>query len=93
MPTRRRFLRTAAVGATLPLLAPTSTVEAGDPPATIDQALAAIVRLRFKHLTEAQFKTVQARLPGGVAMGEALKRVALSPLDEPCTVFVADVAE
>ncbi len=90
--TRRRFLQAAAVGAALPLIAP-STAEAGDQPASVDQALGAIARLRFKHLTEAQFKTVQVGIQRGVVMGEILKRFALDPVDEPATIFVSDVAE
>jgi ABC-type transport system involved in cytochrome c biogenesis ATPase subunit len=86
--TRRRFLQAAAVGATLPLIA-----EAGDPPASADAALTAIVRLRFKHLTEAQVKTVQAGIQRGLAMADALKRFPLDPVDEPATIFVADSAE
>ena len=67
--------------------------EAGDPPASADSALAAIVRLRFKHLTEAQFKSVQTGIQRGLAMGDALKRSPLDPVDEPATIFVADKAE
>ena len=89
--TRRRFLQAAAVGATLPLLA--ESAEAGDPPASADAALTAIVRLRFKHLTEAQIKTVQIGIQRGLAMGDALKRFTLDPVDEPATIFVADIAE
>ena len=89
--TRRRFLQAAAVGAALPLVA-SPTVEAGEP-ASADQSLLAIVRERFKHLTEDQLKAVQRGLRNGLAAAEALKRVRLDPLDEPATVFVADVAE
>jgi hypothetical protein len=90
--TRRRFLQSAAVGAASPLIA-TPNADAGDPPASVDQALGAIARLRFKHLTEAQFKTVQTGVQRGVVMGEILKRFALDPVDEPATIFVSDVAE
>ena len=85
--TRRRFLQAAAVGSVLPLAA-----QAGDPPSA-DQSLLAIVRQRFKHLTEDQLKAVLPGLQRGVASAEVLKRVRLTPLDEPATVFVADVAE
>ena len=91
--TRRRFLQAAAVGAALPLLGETPTAEAGDPPASADAALTAIVRLRFKHLTEAQIKTVQTGIQRGLVMGDALKRFTLDPVDEPATIFVVDVAE
>ncbi len=91
-PTRRRFLQAAAVGAALPLIA-TPSANAGDPPANAEQALTAIVRQRYKHLTEAQIKTVQAGVQRGLAMGELLKRSPLDPVDEPATVFVADIAE
>jgi hypothetical protein len=87
--TRRRFLQAAAVGAALPLIADASQ----DAPASADQALAAIVRLRFKHLTEDQLKTVQTSLQRGLASAEILKRIRLDPTDEPATVFVSDVAE
>jgi bifunctional DNA-binding transcriptional regulator/antitoxin component of YhaV-PrlF toxin-antitoxin module len=40
-----------------------------------------------------QFKTVQTGIQRGVVMGEILKRFALDPVDEPATIFVADVAE
>ena len=90
--TRRRFLQTAAVGAALPLI-PTPTVDAGDPPASADASLTAIVRQRFKHLSEAQIKTVQTGIQRGVAMADLLKRSPLDPVDEPCTIFVADIAE
>ena len=89
IPTRRRFLQAAAVGATLPLI----TEAAQDPPASADQALLAIARLRFKHLTEEQLKAVAGSLRIGLASAEILKRVRLEPTDEPCTVFVADLPE
>jgi len=91
-PTRRRFLHAAAVGATLPLVA-TPSAQAGDPPVSADQALTAIVRQRYKHLTEAQVKIVQTGVQRGLAMAEILKRSPLDPVDEPATIFVADVAE
>lgn len=90
-PTRRRFLQAAVVGAALPLVAG-PVAQAGEP-ASADQALLAIVRERFKHLTEDQFKAVQRGLQNGLAAAEALKRVRLDALDEPATIFVADVAE
>ncbi len=55
-PTRRRVLRAAAIAGASALGA---TASAGEPPASADQALTAMVRLRFKHLTEEQIKTVQ----------------------------------
>lgn len=89
--TRRRFLQAAAIGAALPLVVAPS-VQAGEP-ASADQSLLAIVRERFKHLTADQLKAVQRGLQNGLAAAEALKRVRLDPLDEPATVFVADLAE
>jgi hypothetical protein len=88
--TRRRFLQAATAGA-LPLLADTAIAQ--DAPATADQALAVIVRLRFKHLSEDQLKAVQTNLRRGLASAEVLNRVRLDPTDEPATVFVSDVAE
>ena len=90
-PTRRRFLQAAAVGAALPLAAPPTI--AGEPPASANQALLAIVRQRFKFLTEDQFKAVQRGLQGGLGSAEVLRRVSLDPVDEPTTIFVPDVAE
>jgi hypothetical protein len=75
----------------LPLLA--ATAEAGDAPTSVDLSLLAIVRLRFKHLTEDQLKSVGRGILNGLASAETLKRVRLDPLDEPATVFVADVPE
>jgi hypothetical protein len=89
--TRRRVLQAAGLGAALPLLGG-SPAEAGEP-ASADQALLSIVRQRFKHLTEDQLKAVQRGLLNGIASAETLKRVRLDPLDEPASVFVADVAE
>ncbi len=89
-PTRRRFLQAAAVGAALPLVADAAAQE---PPATAAQALQSIVRLRYRYLTEDQLKAVQQGLEIGQASAEILKRVRLDPTDEPCTVFVADLAE
>ncbi len=89
---RRRFLQAAVLGATAPLIG-ASIAEAGDQPASPDYALSAIVRQRFKHLSEAQLKAVHTGLQRGVAMGEILKRSSLDPVDEPATIFVADVAE
>ena len=89
-PTRRRFLQAAAVGATLPLLA--SPTEAGEP-TRADDALTAIVRARFRFLNEAQVKAVQAAIQRNLTSAEALRRVTLDPVDEPATIFVADVAE
>jgi uncharacterized membrane protein len=90
---RRRFLQAAAVGAALPLAAAAPALAAeGDPPASADAALTAIVRLRFKHLTEAQIKAVQAGIQRTLAAGDALRRINLDPVDEPATIFVADVA-
>lgn len=92
MKTRRRFLQAAAAGAALPLLGE-APVEAGETILGPDLALAAIVRQRFKHLNAAQLKSVQAGLQRGLAIGEFLKRVPLDPLDEPATIFVADLPE
>ena len=89
--TRRRLLQAAGAGAALPLLGE-ATAEAGEP-ASADQALLAIVRQRFKHLTEDQLKAVQRGLQSGIGAAEVLKRVRLDPLDEPASVFVADIAE
>lgn len=89
--TRRRFLQTAAVGAALPI-AEALSAQPGDPPSA-DQSLLAIIRQRFKFLTEDQLKAVQRGLQSGLAVGEVLKRTRLGPLDEPATVFVSDVAE
>ena len=89
MATRRRFLQAAAVAATLPLIAEA----AQEAPTTADQALHAIVRMRFKHRTEEQLKAVQASLRAGLANGDALRRVRLEATDEPATVFLADIAE
>ena len=88
--TRRRFLQAAAVGA-VPLL--DTIAQAGEPPANPAAALTALVRQRFKHLTEDQVKAVQAGLQRNLAAGEILKRFALDPVDEPATIFVSDVAE
>ena len=90
--TRRRFLQAAAVGAALPLVA-TPAADAGDPPPSVEASLTAIVRQRYKHLTEAQIKTVQAGVQRGLAMAAILNRIALDHVDEPATIFVADVAE
>ncbi len=65
--TRRRFLQAAAVGAALPLVV-APMVQAGEP-ASADQSLLAIVRERFKHLTEDQLKAVQRGLRNGLASG------------------------
>jgi hypothetical protein len=92
-PTRRRFLQAAAATAALPLVDVPPVVVADDPPASAEQALTAIVRLRFKHLTEDQLKAVQAGLQRGLAAGEILKRTRLDPTDEPATIFVSDLAE
>jgi len=91
--TRRRFLQAASGAAVLPLIVDTPSIEAGDPPASADQALTAIVRQRYKHLSEAQIKAVQTGVQRGLALAEILKRIPLDPVDEPATVFVADVAE
>lgn len=88
--TRRRFLHAAAAAA-LPLVA-APPAQSGEP-ANPDQALLAIVRQRFKHLTEDQLKAVQRSLQQGLAAADFLKRVRLGPLDEPAAVFVADVAD
>ena len=86
---RRRFLQAAAATAALPLTADA----AQDAPASADQALAAIVRQRFKHLTEDQLKAVQTGIQRGLIAGDILKRVRMDPIDEPATIFVADLAE
>lgn len=88
---RRRFLQAAAVSAALPLAA--APAVAGEPPASADQALLAIVRQRFKFLTEDQVKAVQRGLQGGLGSAAVLRRVNLDPVDEPTTIFVPDVAE
>jgi hypothetical protein len=93
MATRRQFLRAAAVSATLPLLATAPGADAGDPPASAEQSLLAIVRQRYKFLTEDQLKTVQRSMANGIAAADVLRRVSLDPVDEPATVFVADIAE
>jgi len=89
MATRRRFLQAAAVATAAPLIAEA----AQEAPTTADAALHAIVRLRFKHLTEEQLKAVQASLRAGLANADTLRRVRLDTTDEPATVFLADVAE
>jgi hypothetical protein len=88
---RRRFLKAAATAA-LPLVA-APVVAADEPPVTADQAMTAIIRQRFKHLTEDQLKAVRAGVQRGLATGETLKRTRLDPTDEPATIFVSDVAE
>ena len=90
--TRRRFLQATAAAATLPLI-PTPQAVSGDPPASADASLTAIVRQRYKHLSEAQIKTVQTGIQRGLAMADVLKRSPLDPVDEPATIFVADVAD
>jgi hypothetical protein len=90
-PSRRRFLEAAAVGAALPLVA-VATLDAGEP-ASVEESLLAIVRQRFKHLSEDQLKAVQASLRRDLTAAEVLKRTRLAPVDEPATIFVADVAE
>ncbi len=90
--TRRRFLQAAAVGAALPLVDAPSVL-AGDPPVSADAALTAIVRLRYKFLSEAQVKAVQTGIQRGLLAGEILKRFTLDPVDEPATIFVSDIAE
>ena len=92
-PSRRRFLQTAAVGAAAVPLLGAATAHAGDPAPTADASLTAIIRQRFKHLTEAQIKSVQTGVQRGLAMAEILKRSPLEPVDEPSTIFVADIAE
>ena len=87
-PTRRRFLQAAAIGAALPLVA-----DAAQETPTPQQSLLAIVRQRFKHMSEDQLKAVQRGLQNGIAAADVLRRTRLSPIDEPATVFVADVAE
>jgi hypothetical protein len=87
-PTRRRFLQAAALGAALPLAA-----DAAQDSPSAEQSLLAIVRQRFKHMSEDQLKAVSAALQRGIAAAEILKRTRLTPVDEPATVFVADVAE
>ena len=89
-PTRRRLLQAAAVGTAAALGA---TTHAGEPPVSADQALTAIVRLRFKHLTEDQIKNVQRGIQNNLATAGVLRNIVLTPLDEPATVFIADVAE
>lgn len=90
---RRRFLATAGAAAALPLVEAAPNVDAGEPPASVDQALLAIVRLRYKHLTEDQLKAVQRSVQNGQAAAEILKRVRMEAVDEPATIFVADLAE
>jgi hypothetical protein len=90
--TRRRFLQAATASAAIPFFA-MQDADAGDPLSSAEQSLTNIVRQRFKHLTEAQIKTVQTGVQRNLAMAEILKRNALEPVDEPATVFVADVAE
>jgi hypothetical protein len=87
-PTRRRFLQAAALGAALPLAA-----DAAQDPPSPEQSLLAIVRHRFRHMSEDQLKAVTSALQRGITAAEVLKRTRLSLLDEPATVFVADVAE
>ncbi len=89
-PTRRRVLRAAAIAGASALGA---TASAGEPPASADQALTAMVRLRFKHLTEEQIKTVQRSIQNNLGAAGVLRNISLTPLDEPATVFLADVAE
>ena len=89
MSTRRRFLKAAAA---LPLVAAPEAL-AGDPPASADAAMSALIRQRFKFLSDAQLKAVQTGLQRNVAVGEILKRFRLDPVDEPATIFVADLAE
>jgi hypothetical protein len=93
-PTRRRFLQAAAASVPLVAVPAAAAAQAGEQPATADEALLALVRLRFgKNLNEEQTRAVHRSLQGGLAMAEVLRRVRLDPTDEPATVFVADVAE
>ncbi len=64
----------------------------GETPASVSQALAAVVRLRYgKHLTEEQFKRVQQRIEANVRSGNALRRPALQNADEPDFLFLAEI--
>jgi hypothetical protein len=88
--TRRRFLQAAAVTATAPF-AVIPALHAGETPASAEEALFALVRLRFKHLTEEQLKAVQRSLRGSLAVAGVLQRTRLDPTDDPATIFVADL--
>ena len=90
-PSRRRFIKTAALGTVGALAAgPALTQDQAPSPADRQaQALAEIVRLRFRqHLNEAQMKSVQQRLVRSLATAEQMKRTRLENADEPAFVFV-----
>jgi len=91
-PSRRRFMKAAALGTVAVTAAATPALAQERTPAPADrqaQALAEIVRLRFgQHLNEAQMKSVQQRLARALATAEQLKRTRLENGDEPAFVFV-----
>lgn len=88
--TRRRFLKTAALGS-LAAAAPALAQDQPRPARGQAEALAEIARLRFgQHLNEAQMKSVQQRLGRQLATGEQMKRTRLTNADEPAFVFVPE---
>jgi hypothetical protein len=95
--TRREFTKEVA------LLAVASTsacaaASAGNPPrpaetpASVGQALAAVVRLRYgRHLTEEQFKRVQQGIERNLRSGNALRQPPLHNGDEPDFLYLAEM--
>ena len=86
--TRRRFLKTAALGTMAAVSTRAPAQESPRPADSPAEALAALVRARFgKHLNEAQMKSVQQRLTRMLATSDQMKRTRLDNGDEPAFVF------
>jgi hypothetical protein len=91
---RRKFLEGLAVGAAAPLLGASAESHAGDTPLTPAQLLAELAQRRFgEHLNDEQRRQVAAKIAQNLQATAALGRVSLENADEPCTVFIADIAE
>ncbi len=91
---RRKFLQGLAVGAAAPVVGASAESHAGDTPRTPAQLLTELARLKFgEHLTDNQRTQVEAKIAQNVQVAALLGRVRLENADEPCTVFVSDVAE
>ena len=82
-----------ALGQTAPTPSPTPTpVPTPEAPSSVAEALTEVVRIRWgKNLSGEQLGEIAKSLDGRLKGAEAMKKVALTNVDEPDVVFFAEL--